>query len=221
MDAEIMSPAPEWQNADEDRVPVRIPRRRYQQIEQAVLDLYEKTDVRTIPFDVMPMASVLGIELVSYVSFAREAQQWARKASRDAFLMWHFDRPAIIFYNSKMPPCRLKFSLMHELAHACLLHRQQGELAEIAANAFAAAALCPLPLVEHYEITDAATLARVFGISGECAERRMWHYDKWKRLPISSRNVRFGMAVRTRFHLNVPYQPDLLALRETPARVCG
>ena len=222
MDTVHLPPVSQWQNADEDRVPIRIPRKRYRQIEQAVLDLYEETDVHTIPFDVLRMVSAVGIQLIPYVSLSREAQQWARKVSKDAFMPWGMDgRPTAIFYNSKMPASRLKFTLMHELAHARLLHIQHSELAEKEANTFTAAALCPLPLIGHYGIEDVSTLARVFEISEEFAEHRLEQYEKWKRLPIQSRNVKFGMSVCSRFHLNVPYQPDLPVAHELPKRICG
>ena len=222
MDTAHLPPVSKWQEADEDRIPIHIPQKRYRQIEDAVLDLYDKTDVHTIPFDVMKMASSLGIELLPYVSLPREAQQWTKRASKDAFLLWDSNgHPSVIFYNSKMPTERLKFTLVHELAHALLLHRQHSELAEMEANAFASVALCPLPLIEQFGIEDAPTLARVFEISDECARHRMETYAKWKRLPMWSRNVKFGMSVRTRFHLNVPYQPEFLLFDEAPKRVCG
>ena len=207
---------------DYDRVPIRIPRRRYREIEQAVLDLYDKADVRTIPFDVLTVASAIGIELVPYVSLSRETQRWAFKVSKDAYLVWDTDgRPAAIFYNSKMPSSRLKFSIMHELGHAILGHRQHSELAEIEANAFTVVALCPLPLIEHYGIEDAQTLARVFEISDECAEWRLGQFGKWRQLPLSARNIMFGMAVCSRFHLKVPYQPSFFHTLDIPQRVCS
>lgn len=222
MDTVQLPPVSDWKAVNEDRAPIRIPRKRYRQIEQAVLDLCEATDVHTIPFDVLRMVSALGIQLIPYVSLSRDAQEWARRVSKDAFMPWGMDgRPTAIFYNSKMLVSRLKFTLVHELEHARLLYRQHGELAEIEANAFAATALCPLPLIEHFGIGDTATLASVFEISGEFAEHRLEQYAKWKRLPIQSRNIRFDMAVRTRFHLNVPYQPELLLLPKVPKRSCG
>ena len=202
-------------------MPIKLPQRRYREIEQSVLDLYEKTDVHTIPFDVLTMASKLGIQLISYISMSREAQQWAKKISKDAFMPWGMDdKPIAIFYNGKMPPCRLKFTIMHELAHACLRHKQHSKLAEVEANAFASTALCPLPLMERYGIEDAEALAHVFEISEECASHRLEQYTKWRRLPIIYRNVAFGMAVCNRFHLSMPYQPSLFSTPDIKRKCC-
>ncbi len=219
MDTEHLPPVSKDPTNDEDRVPIHIPRKRYREIEQSVLDLYDSADIHTIPFDVLRVASTLGIELVPYVTLSRETQQWARRVSKDAYLVWNTDgTPAAIFYNSKMPPLRLKFTIMHELAHACRGHRQHSQLAEIEANVFAAAALCPLPLIEKYGIEDEQTLARVFEISANCAERRWRQYQRWRSIPPFSRNLTFGLAVCTRFHLRVPYQPSLLPSLESAGR---
>lgn len=139
-----------------------------------------------------------------------------------AFLSWNTaSKPVALFYNSKMPSLRLKFTIMHELGHACLWHRQDSELAEIEANTFAATALCPLPLIECYGVEDAQTLAHVFEISAECAERRITQFWKWQQLPLSARNVTFDRVVCSRFKLKIPYQPSLFSVLNFTNRKCS
>lgn len=85
----------------------------------------------------------------------------------------------VIFYDDLPSLQRQRFSIMHEIGHILLGHKQESDLARIQANYFAAYALAPSPLIYLYEVEDFIELSQVFNISQECAMLCATRYNNW------------------------------------------
>ena len=197
---------------DEDEKKIALPRWRYVEIEDAILDLFKDVDARFVPLDPLAIAQAIGCGPIPYRTFGPIALREFKKASPDALTIWLGDSPLILFDDRK-PANRCQFSMMHEIAHVRLGHREHSKLAEIEANYFAAAALCPLDLLSRSGLVDVSDVAKHFGVSEDCARLRLEALAKWKMLPVGLRNAKFGREILYRFSLKIPVQTLLFAER--------
>lgn len=200
--------------SDEDERKISIPDWRYLQIKDAIMEMFRKADVKFIPIEPMAIVQVLGCGPIPYRSLGRIALPVLMEASPDALTGWRMlgHETPLILYNDRKPPPRVAFSLMHELGHICLGHREHSKLAEKEANYFAANALCPLPMLEKSGLQSAQKVASCFAISEECAKNRLVALEKWKMLPESYRNLIFESELARRLAFKRPIQPFLLPL---------
>ncbi len=203
---------------DEDMTNIKLPSRRYGEIEQIIVDFYWELDIRFIPLAPLAIAQAMGCGPIPYRSLGRIAYPILKEASPDAVTCWIFNKPFVLF-DDRMPASRCAFTMMHELAHICLDHRQHSKLAEIEANYFAATALCPLPLLEKSRLRVPAEIAKAFGISDECAQNRLKRLSVWQKIPEKRRNLAFDYAVGNRLSFKVPIQLDLFNNLEFEAKV--
>ena len=199
--------------ADEDAAKIYIPDRRYSQIKDSILDLFQRVDVRYIPIEPIAIAQALGCGPVPYRSLGRIALPALMEASQDALTCWTLgnDQPLILF-NDRKPPTRVAFSLMHEIGHVCLGHREHSKLAEKEANYFASNALCPLPSLEKSGLSEVAKVASCFAVSEECAKNRLAALAKWRTVPESRRNLIFEREMIGRLVFKRPIQLPLFPL---------
>ncbi|MBR4615366.1 MAG: ImmA/IrrE family metallo-endopeptidase, partial [Kiritimatiellae bacterium] len=189
--------------------PIHIPWWRYAQIEDAVLELYRKADARTMPLEIFEVASALDCSPIPYHALGPVLFPVLAKYSEDGFSAWHMGNKWTIYYNGRKPIPRQRFTIAHELGHVMLGHKEHSVLAEHEANHFAAAALCPLPLLALYGIRQVPDVARIFKISEEYAGNRLSDLRRWEKLEGWKHNRKFGTEVRERFQLLEPYQPLL------------
>lgn len=204
--------SPKIDLTDEDEMKIKLPKWRYAEIEDAILALFREVDARFIPLDPLAIAQAIGCGPIPYRTFGPIALREFKKASPDALTLWIWDKPTILFDDRK-PANRCQFSMMHEIAHVRLGHREHSKLAEIEANYFAAAALCPLVLLSRSGLVDVSDVAKHFGVSEECAQHRLASLEKWKSLPIGLRNAKFGREILDRFTLKIPVQTLLFEER--------
>ena len=198
---------------DEDAAKIYIPDRRYSQIKDSILELFKRIDVRFIPIEPIAIVQALGCGPVPYRSLGRMAMPALMEASPDALTCWMLgnDQPLILF-NDRKPPTRVAFTLMHEIGHVCLEHREHSKLAEKEANYFASNALCPLPMLEKSGLSGASRVAECFAISEECAKNRLAAFAKWRMLPESNRNMLFEKELVKRLAFKRPIQLPLFSL---------
>lgn len=199
---------------DEDEKKIVLPSWRYVEIEDAILALFRKVDARFIPLDPLAIAQTIGCGPFPYRTFGRLVYPVLKKASPDALTVWLGEIPAILF-DDRMPPSRCRFSMMHEIEHVCLGHREHSKLAEIEANRFAATALCPIQLLARSGLMDAIDIAEHFGVSADCAQHRLEALAKWKTIPDIRRNRKFGREICERFQMKMPVQTLLFQERAT------
>ena len=162
---------------------MQLLKRRNNEIEQTVLKLFSIVKVRKFPISCFDICRQLGIKLYPYTTLSEKKRKAALKESKDGFYMIVELSPNIfeyrIYYNDTMPRERIRFTIMHELGHIMLDHKEHSILAETEANYFAGYALAPPPIVAEIGIADFVELADRFDVSQECALYAMRRYTKW------------------------------------------
>ncbi len=195
---------------DEDLATIKIPGWRYDAIDNAVLRMYEKADVHTIPLSGLDIALRLNYSITPYRAFGQRICDELLKASPDALSgLFRGAERDVIFYNDRQPPHRVNFSLLHEIGHIELGHKEQSPLAEIEANHFAAVALCPTALLEHYKINDPKKVSELFNISLKCAVNRLKSLNNSKLIQKSAMSLAFAKAVIERLRFEKMVNVDL------------
>ena len=160
---------------------MRLLNRRYEEIKKTVIEMFEKYGIKNIPVDCFEICEKLNIKLIPYSKLTETDLEKAKEISKDGFCLLFEDRNHeqwYIFYDDTMPEKRIRFTIMHEVAHIVLDHTEHSELAESEANFFAGYALAP-PLVFALEPNDFTEIADRFDLSYECALNAMRSYTKW------------------------------------------
>lgn len=195
---------------DEDLAKIKLPGYRYDAIHRSVLQMYEKVDARIIPLPVLDIVTGLGCSIIPYRSFGQRIHDVLMEASPDALtLQFLGSARTAILYNDRQPATRINFSLLHEIGHIELGHKEQSQLAEKEANHFAAVALCPLDLLDHYHILEPQKVTELFNISDDCARNRLRALNNSRNVPHSTSRILFRRAVIERFHFKHTIQRDL------------
>lgn len=185
---------------DEESVGIKIPGRRYDAIEEAVLEMYLKADIHEIPVPMQAIADAFDYEVCSYQMAGGELEETLLQCSPDATTVQYPSHERVtIFYNAGQPLLRQRFSFFHEVGHLILGHKEESALAEKEANHFAATALCPLPLLEHHRISDVESIVQVFEISKDCATNRVHALENQRNVRSSIANVKFRGEVIKQF----------------------
>ena len=161
-----------------------ISNKRYEQIKEIVADMYEDLGYTEIPVNVFELCHKLNIKLVKYSSLTKEQKECAMQLSPDGFsLRNNRTKQYEIYYNSEMPAKRITFTIMHEIAHIMLEHIYHSYENEQEANFFTKAALVPLGLIYRLQLKNPIEVAQTFGISMECAQNVVDHYNRSMKHP--------------------------------------
>ncbi len=91
---------------------------------------------------------------------------WALASSDFGFSVRNSKRNQIeIFYNDHKSESVQRFTLAHELGHVVLEHVQDGKKEDREANCFARNYLCPVPVVQGYNLKTSAEYCKTFFVS--------------------------------------------------------
>lgn len=136
------------------------------------LDIFEREEIDSLPFEPARAAKRAGIRLVTYRSFARsagcDAALLRRMHSRDGFILTGGTAP-IILYNDQIGSLgRQRWTLTHELCHLWL-DFQGGDTA---ANSLTINLLCPLVVLHLCAVNEPSQIIGLCGVSAEAARRR-------------------------------------------------
>ena len=189
---------------------IKLPGWRYDQIMDSVLAMYDKTNARIMPLPVFDIAHALNCSLIPYRTYGKIIHDALMSTSQDA-MIWQClgsDR-SIIMYNDRMPTTRINFSIIHEVGHIMLGHKEHCPLAEKEAHYFAGVALCPVDLLEHYHITDPQTVCQLFGVSEEFSDNRLRTVKNRRGINFSAPSRKFAREVISRFKFKDAYQMDM------------
>ena len=180
-----------------DNLPIRLPAKVYGAIEQHVLKLYQRHHIATIPIDPFAIAQNDGHVLKAFSSLDPFVQSVFRTAGLEAVNFYDPTRNArVIAYDDSVDVLRTRFTIMHELGHLELGHREESDLAKKMADYFAAYALAPSPLIGLFKCEDYLDVADVFQISSQSADYCFQRFLKW---------CQFGGKVK-------PYEKELVNL---------
>jgi Predicted Zn peptidase len=165
---------------------MRLSDSRYEDIKQDIVKMYVDNNITTIPIDVYNLSENLGYKLKPYSSLGVEKAKKISEINDDGFNRIE-EGKVVIYYNDEKIEGRIRFTIMHEIAHVIRQHKQYSELAETEANWYAAYALCHPPIVDKLQITNYENLITKFNITNSCAYNSMNRYISWKKrnVPLS------------------------------------
>lgn len=162
---------------------MRLVNNRYDEIQKTVVNMFKKYNINCIPIDCFLICMRKNIKLKKYSDLNWDGYVKSMDKSKDGFCILLEEQNGkeqwYIFYNDAMPTERIRFTIMHELAHIELEHTEGSELAEAEANFFAKYALAPPPLVHYVKPDDYLELSKYFELSKELAFYSMKFYNKW------------------------------------------
>lgn len=165
---------------------MRLPSLRYEQIKWRVVALFAMVTERSIPIDPFVIACKLGVHVVAYDSLGGIGKAACLKRSKSGFKLFleDFDGTSTwyIYYNEAMPWGHVRFTILHEIGHIVLEHRQESDVAEAEANFFAKYAIAPPVLVNLIRPNDYIDIAEVFKLSNEGAMYSWNYYCRWLRI---------------------------------------
>lgn len=166
---------------------MRLPNWRYEEIKEKITQLFFEFS-QNIPVDVYMFATSLHIILVSYSSlnenYKRRLQEIGDFILKDGFCVIGTKLGldcSYIYYDDSQLPSRIRFTIMHEIAHIVLEHTESSDLAEAEANFFAKYALAPPALIDLISPEDYIDIAKRFDISNQCAQNCFNYYQSWKK----------------------------------------
>ena len=167
---------------DEEVVGLHLPPKEYERIETAVVDLYAKLKVASIPIDPFIIVKRSGWVVKPYSELSHDAVKALRESHNDGCSL--FDpklKRHVIYYDDFNPMVRVRFTIMHEVGHIVLEHKEESDLANHIANYYAAYALAPSPLIGRRKCEDYIDVANAFNVSRDCAALCFERYMKWLR----------------------------------------
>jgi len=77
---------------------------------------------------------------------------------------------AVIFYNDRINPEIIRFTLAHELGHYVLGHTEDNSVTDREANCFARNFLCPVPATDCWKLKDVSECCDIFDITPPAAQ---------------------------------------------------
>lgn len=163
----------------EDEIISGLCDQRYEEIKARVADLFESCKICCLPVNAFEIAARLGLHIAPY----SVRPNWTRALSlkqKDGFSLT-FKGKTYIFYNDEKSYERQNWTILHEIGHHVLGHRESSIVAEREADFFAKYALIPPPLVHKLGITKPEEIQAYFNASREAARYGMNYYQKWLR----------------------------------------
>lgn len=165
---------------------IKLSPNRYEEIDREVCAFFKRVKIKKFPIDCFDICNQLNIKVITYSQLEEiNREMLLENAGQDGFHVLvevskgNYEK--WIIYNDDMNCKRIRFTIMHEIGHIILDHKEYSELAEKEANHFAAYALAPPPLVHFFEIEDFSELAIVFDVSERFAFYAMNRYNNWFR----------------------------------------
>lgn len=152
----------------------------YEKIKNTIANLYEKYNIRTLPINPFELCSKMKIKLVKYSEVMEKEREILYAVSQDGFKI-EDEQGYVIFYNDAKGSSKIKFTILHEIGHIVLGHKEGSILAETEAEWFAAYAIAPPPVIGLYDISDYFDIMNIFGVTSDCAWYAMRRYKNWKK----------------------------------------
>ena len=153
----------------------------YEEIKIKIVSLFKQYNITSVPIDCFKLASNMGFELIPYSNLSDKKLEAVKKLSGgDGYTIDIVDSGRkIIFYDDTACLGRQRFTILHELGHYILDHRERSDLAEAEADFFAKYAIAPPPIIYGLEIDNYVDISDIFVTSKECAFYLMESFVKW------------------------------------------
>ena len=159
---------------------MRLSNDRYEEIKEAVVDLFERCAVHCTPISGYEIAINLGIKVIPYSALPSSKRLLAVRLCPDGFTAFEDGEWRIcVNDDSQITYGRINFTILHEIGHIILGHTEDGELADAEADFFAKFAQCPPVLVHKLGLHNVGEIMTHFDISYGAACNAMSYYAKW------------------------------------------
>lgn len=155
---------------------------RYEELKEIGADIICDAEITEYPFDVFEVAKKLEVEVVDYQSLPDTGKDICFNESEDGFSMLYKKngkKQWRIYYNAEMNTERIRFTIMHEIAHVSANHGYGNEVEESEANFLASFVLAPPCIIHEKKVEDYIDLSREFGVSNEMSYHQFHKYNKW------------------------------------------
>ena len=129
---------------------MRLSDETYEEIKQAVADMFVDYDIKEVPLCSFEVAIKIGLTVIPYS--ALDSAKWieAIEYSEDGYSLETNESEWIIYYNDEDKDySRINQTIMHEIGHYILGHIEEGEIEEAEAKFFAKYALASPPLIHN------------------------------------------------------------------------
>ena len=129
---------------------MRLSDETYEEIKQAVADMFVDYDIKEVPLCSFEVAIKIGLTVIPYS--ALDSAKWieAIEYSEDGYSLETNESEWIIYYNDEDKDySRINQTIMHEIGHYILGHIDEGENEEAEAKFFAKYALASPPLIHN------------------------------------------------------------------------
>ena len=149
----------------------------YKLISDKTLDVFLECEIKEFPVNCFKILKHYGFKLYTYAemhSINQRLSEMCRKYSDDAFRYQN-----IICYNENVIDSRIRFSLMHELGHFVLEHKETSRENEEEADYFASCMLAPRVAIHKTLCRTADAIHDTFGLSYAASNRALADYKKW------------------------------------------
>lgn len=162
---------------------VKLPSRLYDEIEQKVVSLYQELSISSVPIDPFEIAKRRGYIVKPFSSFCRKSRFLFIKKDLDGINYYDPELGTfVICYDESKSFDRIRFTLMHEIGHIDMGHREESELARKMADFYAAYALAPSPLIAVTSCDDYMDVAKKFKVSQMCADICFQRFLNWEKV---------------------------------------
>lgn len=148
-------------------------------LKKYIIEVYKYCNVQSFPINCFDLLKKYGYMVLTYEelkNISSELYELCSSYSEDA--MSHKDYK-IAAYNSSQPYTRIRFSLMHELAHIVVEKAIGRNITEGEADFFASNILAPRMAIHYSKCRNASDVSRFFGMSKEAAEYAYENYISW------------------------------------------
>ncbi|MBO4552862.1 ImmA/IrrE family metallo-endopeptidase [bacterium] len=168
-----------------------IPTRFYKEAEEKVVDLLVDCGMMRFPVDPFFLARMKGIEVRNYSALDAEKRLACSVCKIDAFRDYDpISNKYMIYYDEHKSEGSIRFSLLHELGHIILGHKEESTRAETLADYFAGYAIAPPVIIDRMERKTISDIVDYFGVTELCAEVRLKKYRGWKQFSIRAHEKR-------------------------------
>lgn len=165
---------------DESQIYTELSQKDCERIESTVVKLFIKLGINKFPIDTFAIAKQLGYMLVPYSR--------ANESVRKLLQLYEMSGASIrtkkgvykIFYDDYNVIERQRFTIMHEIGHIQLSHRENSDYAEKCADHYASYALAPSPIVDMLPYKEKEEIMACFWVSPPCSYRVLKRYNEWQ-----------------------------------------
>lgn len=159
---------------------LRLPIQSYELIKRTVVNMLVKHQICCLPISGFEIATKMDVTVIPYTAYQSYFDKLC-KFSYDGFSVLR-DGKWYIFYNDTIGYGRINYTIMHEIGHIVLNHKESNIITETEANFFAKYTLVPPAILHnlHCDTSDEMSfISDVFGVSYTEAIYAKDYYEKW------------------------------------------